>query len=471
MKSFVALSAAALLASSVAAHGPSGQRQALHRRSADRLHRRTKPLLAVTPSSENSTTAAKGADVTSTTAIWWAEAGWVGACGVTIDNDASYVGLPLSLYPTPSDKSSLCGTKAYATNPATGASVTVTVVDASNRGDFTTFSKAAYLALGGDADVGMLPISLSLSEEAVAAVAADASASVAASASSAASHPASSKLAGAFSSADVKAALAASAASNAASTAAPVTTTAAPVSSHAAPTSTFDSASAAAASKAAASAAAADAASSSKAAAKVYQSEQAQILAASQAAAAQSSSAAAAAASSKAAAQAAASQKAAADAAASSSAAAAAASSKAAADAAASSAAAASSKAAAASASAAAAAAAKQESSPPASSGGRVYTGGYATYYTQNGVAGNCGDVNPDSAYIVALPTATYSGGSHCGRKVSITRSSTGKTITAVVADSCPTCVNNSCLDLSVAAFTALATEEEGMVPITWSFI
>lgn len=65
---------------------------------------------------------------------------------------------------------------------------------------------------------------------------------------------------------------------------------------------------------------------------------------------------------------------------------------------------------------------------------------GYATYYTQNGVAGNCGNVNPDSAWIVALPTATYAGGSNCGKQVTITRVSTGKTIQATVADSCPTC-------------------------------
>lgn len=84
------------------------------------------------------------------------------------------------------------------------------------------------------------------------------------------------------------------------------------------------------------------------------------------------------------------------------------------------------------------------------------------------------------------LVCSTYAGGSHCGQKVRLTRTSTGKTITAMVADSCPTwcaaswrydlqsnaltcasrrrSVNNSCLDLSVAAFTAIATEEEGMV-------
>lgn len=77
---------------------------------------------------------------------------------------------------------------------------------------------------------------------------------------------------------------------------------------------------------------------------------------------------------------------------------------------------------------------------------------------------GNCGQVSQDSDYVVALPTNTYAGGSHCDQKVSITRVSTGKTITATVKDSCPTCVNDSCLDLSEGAFLAIATASEGMV-------
>lgn len=79
---------------------------------------------------------------------------------------------------------------------------------------------------------------------------------------------------------------------------------------------------------------------------------------------------------------------------------------------------------------------------------------------TENGVAGNCGQVNSDDSYIVALPTSyvlpfscanssrsllhpcgtrTYADGSHCGQSVKITRSDTGQSITAKVADSCPT--------------------------------
>lgn len=53
---------------------------------------------------------------------------------------------------------------------------------------------------------------------------------------------------------------------------------------------------------------------------------------------------------------------------------------------------------------------------------------------------------------------------------IKITRVDNGATVVARVADSCPTCVNSVSLDLSVGAFTAIATESEGMVPITWQW-
>ncbi|SGY15017.1 BQ5605_C013g07209 [Microbotryum silenes-dioicae] len=101
---------------------------------------------------------------------------------------------------------------------------------------------------------------------------------------------------------------------------------------------------------------------------------------------------------------------------------------------------------------------------------GEIHKGGFATFYSQNGVTGNCGSVAQDSDKVIALPTAMYSGGSHCGQKIVITRVSNGAQVTATVRDSCPTCVNNECLDLSVGAFTEIATEEEGMVAITWQW-
>ncbi|BGP29098.1 hypothetical protein JCM10296v2_000836 [Rhodotorula toruloides] len=445
MKS-LSLAAAAVLAST-AAHASLHDAHrverslAIHRRGAAMLNRRVK----------------HSSSSTETTAIWWAEDGWQGACGVATDNGAMQVGLPLPVYSDPSTKSALCGTTAYATNPANGQSVTVTVVDGSDRTDFTTFSKAAYSALGGNLDTGMLPIVLSLSKDAAAAAKKVAAVNVA---SSATSVVAASAQPDKTSAPEVPA-----------STVAQQQKSSDKVTQ--APTSTVD------------------AAASSAAAKKAYESQQAQILAASQASAdaaaagsshllpssapsgiddfawgeiaASSQAAADAAASSSAAAAAAASSKAAA----SSSAAAAAASSKAAADAAASS-----------SSAAAAAAAAKATQDANANkggngggNGGKVFSGGIATYFYQNGVAGNCGAVNPDSAMIVALPTATYANGAHCGQTVTITRTDTGESIQAKVADSCPTCNNNSCLDLSTAAFKALGgTDAMGVFDITWHF-
>ncbi|SCV68382.1 BQ2448_503 [Microbotryum intermedium] len=94
---------------------------------------------------------------------------------------------------------------------------------------------------------------------------------------------------------------------------------------------------------------------------------------------------------------------------------------------------------------------------------------GTATYFTQGGVAGNCGQVHQDSDYIVALTSAMYGGGSHCGQGVRICTSS-GNCISATVADSCPSCSSSGDLDLSVGAFSALASLDAGVVGITWSF-
>ncbi|GAA5925246.1 RlpA-like double-psi beta-barrel domain-containing protein [Sporobolomyces koalae] len=94
----------------------------------------------------------------STTAIWYAETGWVGACGESFSDDDLIVALPLELYPKVDEVSYLCGEKVTVTNDATGASITATVADASQRADFTIFTKAGYQALGGDLDEGELSV-------------------------------------------------------------------------------------------------------------------------------------------------------------------------------------------------------------------------------------------------------------------------------------------------------------------------
>jgi hypothetical protein len=118
------------------------------------------------------------------------------------------------------------------------------------------------------------------------------------------------------------------------------------------------------------------------------------------------------------------------------------------------------------------------EATTSASSGGNSGTySGYATFYEQGGNAGACGDYHSDSDNVIAINSNGFwqnynSGGpsEYCGKSVSITNTKNGKSVTAIVADVCPTCEGSYSIDLSVAAFNAIATEEEGMVPITWGF-
>ncbi|KDQ60944.1 hypothetical protein JAAARDRAFT_124948 [Jaapia argillacea MUCL 33604] len=87
-----------------------------------------------------------------------------------------------------------------------------------------------------------------------------------------------------------------------------------------------------------------------------------------------------------------------------------------------------------------------------------------ATFFYQNGEAGACGNYNPDSAFIAAIGKAALVS-PLCGKQVHITNQNNGKTVTVTIADACPTCNNGDSIDLSVGAFTQIATEEEGEVP------
>ena len=51
-----------------------------------------------------------------------------------------------------------------------------------------------------------------------------------------------------------------------------------------------------------------------------------------------------------------------------------------------------------------------------------------------------------------------------CGKQIKVTNTQNGKSVTAVVADVCPTCANSNSLDLSVGAFVEIATEDQGIV-------
>ncbi|SCV72797.1 BQ2448_4334 [Microbotryum intermedium] len=97
---------------------------------------------------------------------------------------------------------------------------------------------------------------------------------------------------------------------------------------------------------------------------------------------------------------------------------------------------------------------------------------GTATFFEQKGVAGNCGKVNLDSTPIVALTTEMYGSGQNCGREVRICATDNSKCVDAVVADSCPTCLDAQDLDLSVAAFEALGHPlSDGVISMVWNYI
>lgn len=114
------------------------------------------------------------------------------------------------------------------------------------------------------------------------------------------------------------------------------------------------------------------------------------------------------------------------------------------------------------------------ETQNTASTGGDVHYG-QATFFYQNGVSGACGQVNSDSTPLVALPAKfwNYNGGSqpsqYCGQYIQVTRGD--RTVNALVADLCPTCVGADSIDLSSGAFNQIASPDEGSVSISWKFI
>ena len=53
-----------------------------------------------------------------------------------------------------------------------------------------------------------------------------------------------------------------------------------------------------------------------------------------------------------------------------------------------------------------------------------------------------------------------------------VTNTDNGKSVVATVEDECPTCqYNANSLDLSVAAFEAIASLDQGVVPITYTYL
>ncbi|GAA5910933.1 hypothetical protein JCM6882_001935 [Rhodosporidiobolus microsporus] len=115
-----------------------------------------------------------------------------------------------------------------------------------------------------------------------------------------------------------------------------------------------------------------------------------------------------------------------------------------------------------------------QTSSSGSSSSGGDWIEGQATFFYQYGVAGACGKVHSDSDKVVALAMNLYGSASNaapdCGRQIEIKNEKTGQSTVATVADACPGC-GDSHIDLSVGAFDAIGTQDQGVVPISWKFI
>ncbi|MEW1635385.1 RlpA-like double-psi beta-barrel domain-containing protein [Streptomyces sp. NPDC093801] len=98
---------------------------------------------------------------------------------------------------------------------------------------------------------------------------------------------------------------------------------------------------------------------------------------------------------------------------------------------------------------------------------GKSYEG-TADFFSGNGVDGACGRAFNDRDLVAALdPTMFGNSASHCGKKVIVTYK--GKSIVATVLDASPTAEKHG-LDLTRAAFEALAPLDQGRINVTWRF-
>ncbi|KAF8880755.1 RlpA-like double-psi beta-barrel-protein domain-containing protein-containing protein [Infundibulicybe gibba] len=91
---------------------------------------------------------------------------------------------------------------------------------------------------------------------------------------------------------------------------------------------------------------------------------------------------------------------------------------------------------------------------------------GQATWYRTG--YGSCGGSNQDGDFIAALSTAEYNGGAHCWQRIMVEHE--GRSVEVTIVDSCPGCGENG-LDLSPAAFEALAPSGAGRIDISWSYL
>ncbi|KAF7368074.1 Barwin-like endoglucanase [Mycena sanguinolenta] len=93
---------------------------------------------------------------------------------------------------------------------------------------------------------------------------------------------------------------------------------------------------------------------------------------------------------------------------------------------------------------------------------------GRVTFYTPNGGVGACGHPIKTSAHAVALASAQYDGGAHCGKKIKVQYN--GKSVIANVVDLCSGCPSEG-LDLTRGAFKKLAKPAVGVIEANWHFV
>ncbi|KAJ7176070.1 RlpA-like double-psi beta-barrel-protein domain-containing protein-containing protein, partial [Mycena crocata] len=90
-----------------------------------------------------------------------------------------------------------------------------------------------------------------------------------------------------------------------------------------------------------------------------------------------------------------------------------------------------------------------------------------ATFYDPNGGLGACGNPIQNSDFAVALNSADYANGAHCGQNINVDFN--GASITVLVADLCPGCQAGG-IDLTQGAFSALADPSVGVIQVNWNF-
>ncbi|KAE8271948.1 hypothetical protein A4X09_0g394 [Tilletia walkeri] len=90
---------------------------------------------------------------------------------------------------------------------------------------------------------------------------------------------------------------------------------------------------------------------------------------------------------------------------------------------------------------------------------------GKGTYYRVG--MGACGWHNDSNQLVAAISQAQYHGGGYCGKRARVCHG--GGCVVVKLVDECPSCRFGS-LDLSPAAFRALAPMRLGVIDISWSF-